>query len=221
MPEQTNEPDNANLPIEELRAIRRLIEERLPLPPRNPSLLSPDEARARLETMEQTQKREADQEAKKYPGRRALIREIERQSDTGALDIDRLLRAYYKEYRDPVRMLLQDLQQRAEVYHNVFEQLKNSTDPDNAAAVLKDRYLALGLIDSDNAWPNPWGSGLMGFVNKKLDWLCDAMLQLLRSEIRSLLRELNFEPTVKVGVEFALGVSGPQITFTMQPEPMP
>jgi hypothetical protein len=43
------------------------------------------------------------------------------------IDVDHRVRGYHKEYREPVRMLL--LQQRAEIYHNVFEQLKNSTDP--------------------------------------------------------------------------------------------
>jgi hypothetical protein len=61
----------------------------------------------------------------------------------------------------------------------------------------------------------------MELVNKKLDRLTDAILKLLRTEIRSLLRELNFEPTIKVGVEFALSISGPQVTVTLQPEPAP
>jgi hypothetical protein len=165
--------------------------------------------------------RRLKQEAKEFPGRRALIREIERQSDTGPIDVDHLVRGYHKEYREPVRMLLQDLQQRAEIYHNVFEQLKTSTDPETAARDLKNRYLDLGLIETQNAWPNPWGKGLMDLVNKKLDRLREAIFKLLRTEMRSLLRELNFEPTIKVGVEFALSMSGPQVTITLQPEPVP
>jgi hypothetical protein len=116
---------------------------------------------------------------------------------------------YHKEYREPVRMLLRDLQQQAEIYYNVFEQLKSSTDPKTTARDLKSRYLDLGLIETDNAWPNPWGKGaLMDLVNKELDRLREAILKLMRTEMRSLLRELNFEPTIKVGVEFALSMSG-------------
>jgi hypothetical protein len=212
MSEHGDEADNANLLLEELRAIHRLIEERLPSAPPPPSYPSHTEAAAlALETERR--------EAKEFPGRRVLIQEIEQQSDTGPIDVDHLLRGYDKEYREPVRMLLQDLQQRAEIYHNLFEQLKNSSDPKTAARDLKSRYLALGLIETDNAWPNPWGKGLMDLVNKKLDRLCDAILKLLRTEMRSLLRELNFEPTIKVGVEFALSMSGPQVTITLEPEP--
>jgi hypothetical protein len=203
--------------LEELRAIRALIEERLSSPTPAPSFPSPTEDRALALETEQRVK----QEAKEFPGRRVLIQEIERQSDTGPIDVDHLLRGYHKEYREPVRMLLQDLQQRAEIYHNIFEQLKNSTDPKTAARDLKSRYLDLGLIETDNAWPNPWGKGLMDLVNKKLDRLREAILKLLRTEMRSLLRELNFEPTIKVGVEFALSMSGPQVTITLQPEPVP
>jgi hypothetical protein len=155
MSEQRNEPDNGNV-MQELQRIYQLLDQRLPSPPPRPprSLPGPDQASHIAEEADERRK----QEAKEFPGRRALIREIELQSDAGPIDVDQLLRGYHKEYREPVRMLLQDLQQRAEIYHNVFEQLKNSTDPGTAAEKLKSRYSGLGLIDTDSAWPNPWGA---------------------------------------------------------------
>ena len=214
MSDKANESDNSESMVGLLRTIRELIDERLPVPP---TPLSSDDAGA----LALEERRGKEQEEKEFPGRRALIRAIERQSDTGPIDVTNLLRGYHKDYREPVRMLLKDLQQRAEIYHNIFEQLKHSTNAETAARDLKARYLNLGLIETENAWPNPWGRGLMDLALKKLDRLSEAILELLRTEMRSLLRELNFEPTIKVGVEFALSVSGPQVTITLQPDATP
>jgi hypothetical protein len=137
-----------------------------------------------------------------------LVQEIERQSDAGAINLDELMRRYHQEYDRPALMLAQDLQTQALIYHNVVEELKKAIDVDEAAQTLKNRYVNLGLIDGNaNRWPNPRGVGqwLMRHSLDKLSQFRHAMLELLRTRGRQLLRELNFDPSLAVALQLSLG----------------
>jgi hypothetical protein len=81
---------------------------------------------------------------------RKLIQEIKRQSDAGAINLDELITRYHQEYDRPTLMLAQDLQERAMIYSNVVESLKEAPDVGEAARTLKARYEELGLIGEVN-----------------------------------------------------------------------
>jgi hypothetical protein len=147
----------------------------------------------------------------------ALVREIEWQSDAGAINLDELLRRYHKEYDRPALMLAQDLRTRAVVYHNVVEALKQAPDVEEAARMLKTRYEKLGLIDQQNRWPNPLADWLMRHSLDKLSQFRHAMLDLLRTRSRQLLRELNFDPTLAVSFQLSLGTDT-SFGVSVQPE---
>ena len=132
-------------------------------------------------------------------------RQLVRQSDVGAINLDELIRRYHQEYDQPILMLAQDLQERAMVYSNVVESLKEATDVGKAAQTLRERYVDLGLIDEVNQWPNPLGSRLMRHALDKLSQFRHAMLELLRTRGRQLLRELNFDPSLAVALQLSLG----------------
>lgn len=136
---------------------------------------------------------------------RKLVQEIERQSDAGAINLDELIRRYHQEYDRPTLMLAQDLQERAMIYSNVVESLKEAPDVGEAARTLKARYEELGLIGEVNQWPNPLGSRLMRHALDKLSQFRHAMLELLRTRGRQLLRELNFDPSLAVALQLSLG----------------
>lgn len=136
---------------------------------------------------------------------RKLIQEIERQSDAGAINLDELIRRYHQEYDRPTLMLAQDLQERAMIYSNVVKSLKEAPDVGEAARTLKARYEELGLIGEVNQWPNPLGSRLMRHALDKLSQFRHAMLELLRTRGRQLLRELNFDPSLAVALQLSLG----------------
>jgi hypothetical protein len=148
----------------------------------------------------------------------ALVWEIERQSDAGAIDLDELLRRYHKEYDRPALMLAQDFQTRSLIYHNVIEALKEATNVEEAARHLKKRYEQLGLINKqENRWPNPLGDWLMRHSLDKLSQFRHAMLELLRTRSRQLLRELNFDPTLAVSFQLSLGTNT-SFGISVQPE---
>lgn len=138
---------------------------------------------------------------------RKLIQEIERQSDAGAINLDELIRRYHQEYDRPTLMLAQDLQERAMIYSNVVESLKQAPEVETAARTLKKRYEELGLIGQENQWPNPLGSRLMRHALDKLSQFRNAMLELLRTRGRQLLRELNFDPSLAVALQLSLGTN--------------
>jgi hypothetical protein len=147
-----------------------------------------------------------------------LAWEIERQSDAGAINLDELLRLYHRKYDRPVLMLAQDLQTRALIYYNVVEALKLATNVEDAARMLKLRYEELGLINKqDNRWPNPLGDWLMRHSLDKLSQFRHAMLELLRTRSRQLLTELNFDPTLAVSFQLALGTHT-SFGISVQPE---
>jgi hypothetical protein len=148
----------------------------------------------------------------------ALVWEIERQSDAGAINLDELLRRYHKEYDRPALILAQDLQTRALIYHNVIEALKEATNVEEVARMLKMRYEQLGLINKqENRWPNPLGDWLMRHSIDKLNQFRHAMLELLRTRSRQLLRELNFDPTLAVSFQLSLGTNT-SFGISVQPE---
>jgi hypothetical protein len=155
---------------------------------------------------------------KRWDRHELLVLELEQQSNKGAINLDELMRLYHKEYDRPALMLAQDLQERASVYSNVVEALKREPNVEEAAEALKDRYIALGLIDEEqNQWPNPVTTWLMRFSLDKLSQFRDAMLNLLRTRSRQLLQDLNFDATLTVAFQLSLGTDT-SFAITVQPE---
>lgn len=148
--------------------------------------------------------------------RTRLLEEIERQSDVGAVNLDLLVELYHKEYADPLLHLLEDVQTLASVYSNVFETLKTEGDVGEAAAVLKKRYVELGLIPQHNQWPNPLADRLMRHCLDKLHQYRKALLDLIRSRGRQLLAELNFDASMSVSFQLSMGTDT-SFAITVQP----
>lgn len=168
-------------------------------------------------TTNDTQGWEPSEYLKEYRKRRdALIKEIERQSDAGAINLDELITLYHREYDQPVWMLAQDIQTQVSVYDNVFETLKQ-TKHENAAQNLKKRYVDLGLIPESNQWPNPVRDWLMNHALSKISQYRKALLDIVRTHGRQLIRELNFEPTLALGFQISVGTNT-SFAITVQAE---
>jgi len=83
-----------------------------------------------------------------------LIERLEQQTDAGAVNVNEMVRLYSREYDQPILTLMEDMQTQATVYYNVFEDLKKGSVSEDSAAVLKDRYVSLGLIPNSARFLN-------------------------------------------------------------------
>jgi hypothetical protein len=199
--------------LEELQAVRHAVEEiARQRPPVDPGDHDREDADADASWRPPKDLKE------RWKRHETLVWEIERQSDVGAINLDELLRRYHEKYDRPALMLAQDLQVRALVYQNVVEALKAAKDINATARDLKARYEELGLIkENDNQWPNPLGDWLLRRSLDKLSQFRHAMLELLRTRSRQLLRELNFDPTLAVAFQLSLGTNM-SFGISVQPE---
>jgi hypothetical protein len=149
--------------------------------------------------------------------RMRLIGELEKQSDVGVVNVDELVHLYSGEYDQPVLMLTMDLQTQMGVYSNVVEELKKATTTEVVAKMLKQRYTELGLIPSENAWPNPDGGWLMNRALGKLQEFWLALRNIVARWRGPLAEELNLESTLAIGFQMSLGLT-PAFTIVIQPE---
>ena len=98
---------------------------------------------------------EPPDQLKQFRGTRdKLIERLERQTDAGAVNVNEMVRLYSREYDQPILTLMEDMQTQATVYYNVFEDLKKGSVSEDSAAVLKDRYVSLGLIPNSARFLN-------------------------------------------------------------------
>ncbi len=162
--------------------------------------------------------------------REDLISELEKQSDTGAVNVDEMIRLYAREYDEPVLMLIHDIQTQIGVYANVVEALKNGVATsaasgastrsdqhnDDLAHRLKQGYMDLRLIPQDSSWPNPDGGWLMNRALNKLQEFWLALRTIVARWRKRLAAELNLEPTMAIGFEMSVGLT-PQFTITVNP----
>jgi hypothetical protein len=75
----------------------------------------------------------------------------------GAINVDEMVHLYSREYSQPVRTLVQNIQTQMAVYHNVFEELKSGPVSEGKGQGIEGALHGLRLIAQSNEWPNPDG----------------------------------------------------------------
>jgi hypothetical protein len=117
----------------------------------------------------------------------------------------------------PIMKLLQDIQQRASIYYNAFEEIKRlkavpippagSIDTsllDSEATAIKNKYESFALIETGNL-PNPTASSICSFILNKLSRFARAAIDIVARHASDIAAELHINPEVTVTFEVEIG----------------
>jgi hypothetical protein len=130
-------------------------------------------------------------------------------SEGPGVNVDRLVLEYRLAFTErPLWHLAQDVQDRAFVYSNIVERLKDGL----AATAIKQRFDGLGLVPED--LPNPDGSRLLEFCMRKLKKYRDCLISLAAQHGRELLQELGMQ-NLSAGLSATLGLP-PALEVSLQ-----
>ncbi|MDQ3814642.1 MAG: hypothetical protein M3347_11915 [Armatimonadota bacterium] len=145
--------------------------------------------------------------------RQSLLEELERQADSGEMNIDYLVKLYKQQYPgEAVWALIQDINRQALVWYNVVETLKRSPDQrENLKKDYEDRLKLLPVGSLSNPiWPFDVDRAF-----EKLKNYSKGLLKIARSYTIELLAELNVEAGITVTVQVELGLP-PSLTIGME-----
>ena len=96
----------------------------------------------------------------------------------------------------PLLRLIQDIQQRIDVYHNILEGLKRDG---YSAEDIKTRYEGLGLVPTDHL-PNPLGSRMAEHALAKLREYGTGLVKLMAGYAKEIKAELRISVNVKFNI---------------------
>jgi len=110
--------------------------------------------------------------------------------------------------------LLQDIQQRANIYYNILEEIKQMTQMttpasptsvlDDQATLIKRKYEILGLI-ATGTLPNPTALNICNAILNKLRKFAGALTDILARYASEIAAELHINSEITVTFEVGIG----------------
>jgi hypothetical protein len=138
---------------------------------------------------------------------------LEEQAKKGNLNIQYVVRKYQETVSEgPLLRLIQDIQQRIDVYHNILEGLKRDG---YSAEDIKTRYEGLGLVPTDHL-PNPLGSRMAEHALAKLREYGTGLVKLMAGYAKEIKAELRISVNVKFNITVNFALALPSVGFGVQ-----